>query len=82
MPFGMSHNSALYLGIGPFVRYSDFKYVAVGGGPKNSSSFGLGASFAAGGAYRLGPVSVRLEGKYIAERTTQTIFQFGLQTLY
>ncbi len=82
MPFGMGQDSALYLGLGPWLKYSSFKYVSPSGALATPSKFGLGASLAVGGAYRVGPVSARLEGKYIFERVTHQVIQLSVQTFY
>ncbi|MCM2282888.1 MAG: SH3 domain-containing protein [Bdellovibrionaceae bacterium] len=83
LPFGMGHDSGVYLGLGPWLKYSNFKYVdRTSGALVTPSHFKLGGSFAIGGAYRMGAFSVRLEGKYIAESVTHTAIQLGLQTLY
>jgi len=82
LPFGMSENLALYLGAGPYVRYSSFRYVAQAGGVRNQSTFSLGASVMGGAGYRIGAVALRLEAKSIFERSQQSILQLSLQTLY
>lgn len=82
VPFGMGQDTGLYFGLGPWARYSSFKYVNQTGALQAPSKFGIGAAFALGGAYRIGAFSLRLEGKRIWESSTQTVLQLGLQTLY
>lgn len=82
MPFGMGDNSGLYFGLGPWIKFSTFKYVAPSGALQTPSKFDIGAAFSAGGMYRFGAFSVRLEGKYVLENVTHNVIQLGLQTLY
>lgn len=82
MPLMTGQKSAFYIGIGPLLKYSSFKLVPKNGPRRSPVEFSLGASSVAGFAYRLGTVSLRLEGKYLYERSAHTMIQVGLQTLY
>ncbi len=81
-PLTNGQNSSVYFGGGPLFKFSSFKYINLAGAPKNPQQFALGGSGVIGLGLRMGGVALRGEAKYIAERTTQIVYQLSLQTFY
>ncbi len=81
-PLTGGQNSSVYFGGGPMFKYTKFKYIGLAGTPKNPQQFALGGSGVIGLGMRMGGLAIRGEAKYVAERTTQIIYQFSLQTFY
>lgn len=79
-PMLMAEDSLGYFGLGPMINYTAIRVKSVNQTPVDSNEMRLGLALTLGYSHRLGPISGRLEGKYIIEKTQQTVIVLSLQT--
>lgn len=77
-PVVFAQDSFGYFGLGPLINYTAIQIQSLGQ-PVDSNDLRLGLVLTLGYAQRLGSITGRLEGKYIIEKTQQTVFVFSLQ---
>ncbi len=78
-PMIVAPNSFGYFGLGPLINYTSIRITSVNT-PTDSNDLRLGLALTLGYSHRLGPVLGKLEGKYIIEKTQQTVFVLSVQT--
>lgn len=78
-PMIIAPNSFGYFGLGPLINYTAIRITSANT-PTDSNDLRLGLALTLGYSHRLGPVLGKLEGKYIIEKTQQTVFVLSVQT--
>lgn len=77
-PIIMAQNSFGYFGLGPLINYTSIRIESLSA-PVDSNDLRLGLGLTLGYSHRLGPVLGKIEGKYIIEKTQQTVFVLSVQ---
>ncbi len=78
-PMIVAPNSFGYFGLGPLINYTTVRITSANT-PTDSNDLRMGLALTLGYSHRIGPLLGKLEGKYIIEKTQQTVFVLSVQT--
>lgn len=82
LPFINAQNHMVYLGAGPLLVLSSFKYTEAAGGLVDATSLKLGLSFELGFGFRIEKVAARIEGVYYLEHQSYKGVRLSVQSQF